>query len=465
MADINREYIEQLVKRPGESLVVEIKTWISPTDPTGQAKIIKGAIAMRNRGGGYLVIGFDDKTMTADTGSAPTDVRSTFHVDVIQGLVTKYASQAFEIAVEFVEYDHAIHPVIVVPPGVRTPVFAKQQLTGDGGKMLVERDVAYVRTLNSNNTPSTAKAQYKDWDELCEICFNNREADIGRFLRRHLAAADPGALREFALTLAGNGPVRESVRECLDRIMAEGLGRFQAVTQEQKARLPKHGSWEVALIIDGQFPPQSELEEFANLLSSSNPSLTGWPMWLNSRTFRDEDKRPYVFDSAWETLIIALDPNTFMHVDFMRVHPNGSFYSYRALDDDLSPGTRAPTPGTALDIILPITRVGETIAVGLSFAKALQADEQTNLQFLFRWTGLKDRVLMSWVEPGRHINPRASRQDVVTSTLTVPLDTAPTTIVEYVKAAVRPLYQVFGGFIMPDSVVEDLVQKMLARRF
>jgi hypothetical protein len=60
VADINRELIEQLVTRPGESLVVEIKTWISPTDPAGQAKIIKGAIALRNRGGGYLVIGFDD---------------------------------------------------------------------------------------------------------------------------------------------------------------------------------------------------------------------------------------------------------------------------------------------------------------------------------------------------------------------------------------------------------------------
>jgi hypothetical protein len=32
MAQINREHVEQLVKRPGESLVVEIKTWISPAE-------------------------------------------------------------------------------------------------------------------------------------------------------------------------------------------------------------------------------------------------------------------------------------------------------------------------------------------------------------------------------------------------------------------------------------------------
>ncbi|GAB2875939.1 hypothetical protein GCM10027093_09240 [Paraburkholderia jirisanensis] len=465
MADINREHIEQLVKRPGESLVVEIKTWISPSDPAGQAKIIKGAIALRNRGGGYLVIGFDDKTMAADKESAPTDVRSTFHVDVIQGLVTKYASQAFEIAVEFVERDDVVHPIIVVPPGVRTPVFAKQQLTGDGGKILVERDVAYVRTLNSNNTPSTAKAQYKDWDELSEICFNNREADIGRFLRRHLVGADPNALREFAMTLAGNASAQESIRERLDKVMAEGFGRFQTVIKEQNGRLPEHGSWDVALVVDGHVPSQGGLEEFANLLSASNPSLTGWPVWLSSRQFQDPKRRPYVLDGAWETLIVALDPSTFTHIDFLRQSPNGCFYSYRALEDDITPSPRGPTPMTVLDGILPVLRVGETIAVGLAFAKALRVDEQTNLQFLFRWMGLKNRVLTSWVNPGRHINPRTSRQDTVTSTVTVPINTAPAAIAEYVKAVVHPLYQVFDGFPMPDSVVEELIEKMLARRF
>lgn len=64
MAQINREHVEQLVKRPSESLVVEIKSWISPAEAAGQAKIIRAAIALRNRGGGYLVVGFDDKRLT-----------------------------------------------------------------------------------------------------------------------------------------------------------------------------------------------------------------------------------------------------------------------------------------------------------------------------------------------------------------------------------------------------------------
>jgi len=464
MADINREQIEQLVKRPGESLVVEIKTWISPAEPAGQAKIIKGMIALRNRGGGYLVIGFDDKTLQQDGDGVPADVRSAFHVDVIQGLATKYASDTFEISVEFVEYQGLVHPVIVVPPGVRTPVCAKAQLAGDGGKVLVERDAVYVRTLNSNNTPSTAKAQWKDWSDVVEICFDNREADIGRFLRRHLAGADPKALHEFATAISGNASAQESVRARLEKILADGFARFQTVVKERKVSLPKHGSWEVGLIMDGEFLAPGGMEEFANLLGSSNPSYTGWPVWLSSRQFPDKTKRPYVLDGAWETLIVALDPSSFTHIDFMRQAPSGHFYSYRALDDDIVPGSNAPTPMTTLEPILPIIRTAEAIAVALAFAKALKANEQTSLEFMFRWTGLRGRVLSSWAHPGRSIFPRTSQQDAMTSMVTVPLDTAPSSLGEYVKVALTPLYEVFEGFEVPGIVVDEQTEKLLERR-
>lgn len=84
---------------------------------------------------------------------------------------------------------------------------------------------------------------------------------------------------------AGNAPVQESVRERLDQVLQQELTRLQTVTKERKISLPEHGSWEVALIIDSQFPPKPGLDEFGNLLNSSNPSLTGWPVWLSSRHF------------------------------------------------------------------------------------------------------------------------------------------------------------------------------------
>ena len=59
--------------------------------PEGQAKIIRACFARYNRNGGYLVIGFDDKTLQPELGNEPADVRRAFHVDDIQGLISRYA--------------------------------------------------------------------------------------------------------------------------------------------------------------------------------------------------------------------------------------------------------------------------------------------------------------------------------------------------------------------------------------
>jgi predicted HTH transcriptional regulator len=60
---IDQSQVDELVTRPSEGLNVEVKTWIDPDVPDGMAKIIRAALALRNRNGGYLLIGFDDKSL------------------------------------------------------------------------------------------------------------------------------------------------------------------------------------------------------------------------------------------------------------------------------------------------------------------------------------------------------------------------------------------------------------------
>lgn len=61
--------IDGLIASPAESLNVELKRWIDPGQSAGQAKIIKAALGLRNRNGGYLIIGFDDQTLLPDSKS------------------------------------------------------------------------------------------------------------------------------------------------------------------------------------------------------------------------------------------------------------------------------------------------------------------------------------------------------------------------------------------------------------
>lgn len=460
-----RSRIQQLIDRPGESLAVEIKTWIDPDSSEGQSKIVRAVLALRNHGGGYLLIGFNNGTLMPDaTTMVSAEVRALFHIDKIQGLVTRFASESFEVAVEFGERDDRLFPVLVVPSGVRTPVAAKSDLSADCKKLIAADDV-YVRTLHTNHTPSTAKAGWKDWARLVEVCFDNREADIGRFMRRHFGNAAPLALHQLAAVLGAEMAPHRSTEEHLLAMLNDGEQRFQQLIKERSLTLPVVGWWDVALLIDGDVPSHAATKDFLNLLDASNPDLTGWPIWLDSRGFNDKLTRPFVTDGHWEALIVALDDWS-RHIDFMQLDPKGRFFLRWALQDDITSSQDAPSPGTVFDFGLPVMRCVEAIAVGLAFAKAMGCDqEQCTLQFAFRWSGLQGRELSSWAQPSRYVSPgRHAYQNQVTVFQRVPLNTPLSAIGGLLATTLKPLYEVFEGFELSPTVAEELSAWLVERR-
>jgi len=463
--EIESSRIQALVERPSESLSVEIKRWIDPDQPEGMATIVRAALALRNHGGGYIVIGFDNETLEPDEDHAPPDVKALFHIDKIQALVSRFASEPFEVAVEFPERDRQPYPVVVVPPGLKTPVAAKSDLWVND-KKLISADDVYVRSLRANNTPSTTRVTWKDWPNLLEICFDNREADIGRFMRRHLSGLTPEIVKEVVVAISKSIEPEVTTDDFLRRYLQESEGRYHEIVSERGIELPDHGVWEVALMLVGSVPAHSANQDFLNLLDASNPNYTGWPIWLDSRGFGDPTARPYVFEGVWEAFIASIGSAWSDQLDFMRLDPRGRFYLRRALADDMSGGPRARQPFSVLDFSLPIIRTAEAVAVGIAFAKAMGCDPgNTQLAFAFRWTRLRGRELSSWVQPARYISPgRRAYQDDVTVSVNVPLDTPPSAISEFVNQAVQPLFGIFDGFVLGRDIVEDLTRRLIERR-
>jgi len=130
---IEQSVVDGLIGNPSESLNVELKRWIDPSQPAGIEKIVKGVFALRNRNGGFFVVGFDDKTLAPDVPNEPSNAKDLFHVDLIQGIISKYASDPFEIAIAWGERDGRQYPIIVAPSGVKVPVAAKRDLK-DGSR-------------------------------------------------------------------------------------------------------------------------------------------------------------------------------------------------------------------------------------------------------------------------------------------------------------------------------------------
>lgn len=461
-----QSFISDLVRYPRESLSTEVKAWFDPSTPEGQAKIVRCALAMRNHGGGFLVVGFDNSTGDPVANDRPADVRIAFHIDRIQGLITRFASESFEVVVHFIERDGVLFPVIEAPQGIRTPVVSKSSLADSSGRALIRENRVYVRTLDANNTPSSSEAIWKDWNRILETCFDNREADIGRFLRRHLSGLSASVLRELAANLQEAVAHQESDEEALRRVLGQGLGRFRQIVSERKLELPRHGSWEIASLVRGERAPAKPNLQFLSTLLSSNPNYTGWPLWLDSRNFSDQTARPYLANEVWEAFIASFGSGSSDHLDFWHLSPAGEFYLYRAFQDDVPVRDRGPAPMTEFDFGLPVIRVAEAIGVALAYARALGTSGADAAVLLgFRWTGLQGRELSSWAQPLRDISPgRHAYRDEVFSNVVVPLETPTSAIHQFVDLATESLFESFDGFRLSPKIVEDLTNRLFQRR-
>lgn len=463
--EVDLARIQELIQQPQESLSVELKAWIDPDQPEGVAKIVKTCLALRNHGGGYMVIGFDNDTLEPILDSAPSNARQIFHIDKIQGMVAKYSSDPFEVTVEFPNRDGQDFPVVIIPTGVKTPVAAKSDLSLNGNH-LIRVDTVYMRSLSSNNTPSTTQAKSKDWNRLIEVCFDNREADIGRFIRRHLGSIGIEQLNSLTTAFTENLKPKVSNEDLLKEYIQESEQHYEQALTNRPVPLPEHGAWEVGLILQGEVPHHSTNQEFLNLLNSSNPGYTNWPVWLDSRQFGNEN-HPYVIDGGWEALLIFLNAGLSNNIDFMRLDPRGRFFLRRALEDDME-SKRSPQALTALDFGLTVWRTAEAIAVGIAFAKSMGClPEETTLAFAFKWTKLKGRKISSWARSnfGRSIpSIHSAYQDEVITFANVPLDTPLSAISQYVNQIVKPLFEIFGGFTLSEDSIEDITRKLIERR-
>jgi predicted HTH transcriptional regulator len=88
---MEQEQLKELLRNPTETLQSEIKSWLDLGAPDDRAKIARALLSLRNRNGGQLIFGFDDKTGEPAGQGRPVDLRAAFHADKVQELVIIHA--------------------------------------------------------------------------------------------------------------------------------------------------------------------------------------------------------------------------------------------------------------------------------------------------------------------------------------------------------------------------------------
>jgi len=473
---ISQEEVDSLLARPSETRSVELKAWIDPASEDGKVKILTALLALRNFNGGRLLVGFDDQTQKP-LPEVPSGISSAFQNDTLQLLVSRHASESFDVQVCFGELNGQRHPVIAVAAGVKTPVAVKTPVTDKKGAQILRKGPVFFRTLNANGVVSSAEAQPSDWPELMQICMDNREADIGRFIRRHLAGTD---IRSLLNSLGDPNiePKHPPDAEVIARQwLVEASQRFERALSNWPAMpypgerpdisaLSRIGAWEVALVISPPLAGLTANDDFYRKVASSNPGLSGWPVWLETRSHALEASRHRHIEGGWEALVVSRPSGFWDHLEFQRWEPRGRFYLRRLFDDDASAEARRAAIGQIFDLGRAASRVAESIVTGISIAKGLGCKEQeTALNFAYRWTGLSGRALAFWASQVYFDPfPKRSADYSAQSFVSVPLSTAPTAITPFVVGAIEELAAKFDGFTMPNSAVEKSVQLFLGRR-
>ncbi len=455
------DLLQRMVDSPQERLGVELKPWLVPSEADGIAKIAKACLALRNNNGGHLVLGFDDNG--APSPNAPSDIAELYHIDRIQEILSRYASEPFAVTVECREKEGQVHPIVVVPAGVITPVFAKSDLFDpiDRKRRLIEDDVIYVRSITANNRVSSTKIRKADINRLMKVCFDNREADIGAFIRRHIAGLTPDVMGTI---LTAIGPSTEA-QVTPTTVLESGYQRFREAAREAGQQLPDVGYWESAAVVNGLETHHDASQELLYRLRATRHDHSGWPPWTVIDSPNRPEMNPRVVSGTWEALMVSGPDDPFGITDYWQINPAGRFYYIRALEDDMREESHGLLPRSMLDFSRVVYRVTEAVSAVLQLSRELGASGENQIGFAFRWRGLQGRILASSSEPDRMLRQqRTSHDDEVTATIEMPADAPESAVPSQVHQIVRQLFLAFQGYELPQPVIEEISSKVLKRR-
>lgn len=507
---------EQLIARLiagqlAESLQVEFKQTIDIAADAGVVKLICALFALRNRDGGHLFIGVTNDGNIADAEASPPANLAGLTSDAIHGLIARYASDSFGVEVRpHPDTASATVIVIAVPGGIQSPVIVASGLAGTA----LTPGTIFFRTLDANGTPSSSKIPWQSWNDLLQICFENRETQIAGFIRRNFGAEAIKQFCEFACKVPPEGApptapetapvpappaapapqtppapvpaapaepapphpaapitlppsmIREGAQASIMNYLVEQVAVSDAVMLERNGQPRPFGVHATAAMPSMLLTSHSPSRKFLEMALNANPNLTGWPAWLDSRSFREEDERPYVLNEGWEAILSGgswsgVEGKT----ERWRIEASGRQFLYTGYQDDIEDHPKKPKPNTQLDFGLVILRVAERLEVARRMIASLQPPSDTEVHFAFQFDRLRGRKLTSWANPGRYLSPgQSAQQDIVRAQAIIPLDANQQVLVDTTLEIANKVFRIFDGFEISQKVVEDMVLRLLQRR-
>jgi Putative DNA-binding domain len=438
----SRRRLDLLAKNPREDLDVELKDWLDLRQREHQADLAKAMLALANHGGGYVLVGYDDSTCAPTT--APAEVAALYDQDRVNPILQRYADPQVHAEVTRAEdADGNPHPVVIVPGGYTVPI--RCQRSGPNGAHVRQNAIYIRRPGPESSEPQTAA----EWAALMRRCVLADKEVLLDQVRSILTPVTAEASRDGATVPDQHRNWVEHAQQRFERLNEEAFGGMEQGPFT-------YGYWRAAYTV---VPPVSglSLTDLRERYSKVVGNETGWP--VGCEMHRD-DTRPYPYEGCVE-LWLAEEFSDPAVCDYWRVCPNGSFVLFRGYQDDSTEWEGRANPGTEVDFLTPIWRVGEFLLHGQRFVEVF-GGEDAGLQVSMTWTGLAGRTLRN-PRPARYlgIHGRSSQQNQVASSLNIQdARRVGAALPELVEELTRPLYEVFDFFSVPPQTIRTELGEM-----
>ncbi len=401
--------------------------------------------------GGFVLVGFAEGDSGAFTCSTREGSLAAWSQDAVHSIIAKYIDPSFQCVVAHPVSSNTgtAHPVIVVPGGHRSPVRAKAG-SPDGTTLVTNR--VYIRRPGPNSEEPRSSAE---WDSLFERCLQNRKTELLEALRSIMEGIVPSSLNS---TQTRTDELQEFEHKCIRRW--EDL--VDNLPPQSPPRLV-HGHYDMSFAIEGDFQEQS-LRDLKDTIQTATKNHSGWPPFVLIQR-KPFGMRPV--DDAIECWIGPDSDGSFDrpdHHDFWRISPRGLFFTRRGYSEDAEQdGMKA---GSFFDITTPTWRLGEGILQAYYVASALGARE-AELICHAKWTGLRNRTLISRGNPRRYISANRYKcaQGDYEAAKVVSVSALPDALPEVVWTMLNPLYQVFDFFDLPTSLVSQELTALRSTTF
>jgi hypothetical protein len=447
--------LADFVGDPRERLDVELKRWLDLSDRRVAGKVARHLMALANHGGGWLQFGFvenDDGQFAHQTDHGCAD-EAMYSSDAVNSVVRRYAQPSFQCETFWQSCEQCAgpHALIRVPGGHRVPIVCKRG--GPEPNPDPRRGAVYGRLSGPR---AEALEDPDDWHRLLDSCLRERRDDLLETIRSAISLLGAQELRDVLGAAAGP-------EDDLGEWAAASNSRIDERVSSAEGPSPyAHGYWSFAYRV---LPAASlSVPDLRQLLLRVVGNETGWPVW--SWPTAGDGRDPAAITDGIECWMhggpVFGDP---AHADYWRASTHAQLYLQRGFDEDaaaqLSAHHRHIEPGSILDPIITVWRIGECLLHAERFANQLASD---NVEVLVQWSGLAGRHIASLDRLRFWNSSRTATENAAQSRMLIDTPTISAALPRIVHELTSPLFALYGFLEVPEEVIATELDQLRGRR-